>query len=231
MKPLIIVHDIYFSSKQFLEQYCRGIIQGYHDGEMMRDNDRSFFLSLIATRHHAPEQKIIPGKENDIVGIRVRHDSPYGSTLIFQNQIFVVYRDGEEIDVSWRKCCSGFSPKSSLNSAMRRAVVDDTHGFKLARFATPPVHCEATGVLLEWKDAQVDHFPITFASLRDNFLLLDSGSVNYEAVPLSHDPRGGVIMRDEIQRTRWRQYHRAFSTLRIVTIEENRKSWRHKDAI
>lgn len=223
-----------FASAAALERRCREIVSGYADGEMASHAHVMFLLDLILCRHERPDEKILPGLEDELVGIKIRHSSGhaiYGKSKTNVNHTFVCYANGHEIDFSWKKCCSGWSRKAQATSAMRRAISDQVAQYKRWRYANSggSVTCDASGKPLPWGDAAVDHWPVTFAYLRDSFLARES--LELESVKTESDPVCGVAMKDTGLRSRWQAFHDAAKTLRLVSVKENGVSWRNEGAI
>jgi hypothetical protein len=221
-----------FASKAALERYCRTIIERYGDGEVMRDEDGMFFLSLILERHDCPQDKIIIGLEDEVIGVRVRHNSGYrlyGASETNVNHLFVAYAGGFERDFSWKKCCLGFRPEAVATGAMRRAVWEQVAAYKKLRFLAGSVTSDSSGEPLDWSSARVDHYPKTFAWMRDTFLTKEGLSL--ADVATKSDPEVGVSMADDCLRERWAVYHDATKTLRLVSVRENETSWREEGAM
>jgi len=232
MASSVTVRGNVFASKAALERYCRTVIGRYREGEVMRDEDGIFFLSLILERHDCPEDKIIVGLEDEIIGIRVRHNSGYrlyGAAETNVNHLFVAYAGGFERDFSWKKCCHGFKPEAVATAAMRRAVWEQVAAYKRLRFLAGSVTSDSSGEPLDWPSARVDHFPKTFAWLRDTFLAGESLAL--AGIATKSDPAVGVAMADDGLLERWAAYHDAHKTLRLVSARENEISWREKGAI
>lgn len=223
-----------FASKAALERHCREIISRHGDGEMMRQEDSVFFLSLILERHDRPDEKIIPSLEDSVVGIRVRHNSGYrlyGNCETNVNHLFVVYDGGHERDFSWKKCCSGFRPEAIATTAMRRAVWEQIAAYKKLRFLAGSVTSDSDGLPLDWPSAVVDHYPKTFAWLRDTFLAGESLTLASVATKSDQRHGVGVVMANDWLRERWVAYHDANRTLRLVSVKDNETSWRKEGAI
>jgi len=223
-----------FASATALQRRCREIVAGYADGEMASRDHAMFLLDLILKRHERPDEKILPGLEDEVAGIRIRHHSGhaiYGKSATNVNHTFVAYAGGLEIDFSWKKCCTGFSRAALANQAMRRAIGDQVAQYKRWRYASGSgsVTCDADGSPLPWGEARVDHWPVTFAYLRDSFLAREG--VELEAIETVSDPVCGVAMKDTGLRARWQAYHDAAKTLRLVSAKENGVSWRNQGAI
>jgi hypothetical protein len=212
-----------FASKAALERHCREMVAACGDGEMMPDS--GFMLNMIRQMHHSPWEKILPGLEDQVVGVRVRHESAAGLICYaVKNHTFVAYASGLELDFSWVKCCKGFSVRSWGNEAMRRAVHKDILAYKKLRFRSGSVVSDASGAALTWERCQVDHYPVTYAELRDRFLA--GRGMGLQQVGTSNDPMGGSLLADEEFANSWVLFHQANATLRLVTPEENQTSWR-----
>lgn len=225
-----VVGGIEFALQRDLVEHCRSAVSATADGDMIACSD--FMLNLIRQRHREPDEKILPGLEDEIVGVRVRHES---AKKILQkagrNHTFVVYRGGLEISFSWVQCCEGFrDARGWLTQAMRRAVDRDIRSYKKLRFAaSSSLVSDASGVPITWGTCQVDHFPVTFAKLRDDFL--EHWPAPAESVLLTQDDKGGWVLGDAEFERCWGLYHQSHCTLRLVTPEENKTSWRSDGAI
>jgi len=222
----LIVAGVQFSSKAALERHCRKTVEACSDGEIMPDS--AFMLNMLRQMHHSPWEKILPGLEDQVMGVRVRHESAAGLIrYAVKNHTFVAYSTGMELDFSWVKCCRGFSVRSWSNEAMRRAVHKDIVAYKTLRFRHGGVVSDASGAALTWDRCQVDHFPVTYAELRDRFLA--KIGVSLERVATLNDPMGGSLLADEQFANAWVLFHQANATLRLVTPEENQTSWKEPD--
>lgn len=220
------VAGVRFASKAALERHCRELVSACGDGEIMPAS--AFMLNMLRQMHHSPWEKILAGLEDQIIGVRVRHAS--AARLIryaVKNHTFVAYDSGMEIDFSWVKCCRGFSVRSWGNEAMRRAVHKDIVSYKKMRFSRGSVVSDASGTALTWDRCQVDHYPVTYAELRDRFLA--DRCVSLELVETLNDPMGGSLLADEEFAKAWVLFHQANATLRLVTPEENQLSWKEPD--
>ena len=231
----VVIGSAEFSSRTALERHARSVVEKYASGELMSDEDRDFMLNLIQARHKKPETKILQGLEDQIVGVKVRHGDGlphYGTAVTNRNHCFVAYADGGEIDFSWKRCCTGdFSHDDDVNRAMRRAVAPQVHDYKILRFGPHrggSVTCDATGVAVAWNECQIDHYPLTFVAVRDRFLAAEQTTI--AAIQVKPDGRGGCVMADDGLLLRWQLFHQAEATLRLVSTEENRRSWRTEGA-
>lgn len=224
--PRIVVAGVPFDSKAALERHCRELVSRCGDGEIMEES--GFMLNLLRQLHYAPWEKLLPGLEQQVVGVRVRHESAVGKILYaIKNHTFVAYDCGLEIDFSWVKCCRGFSVRSWGNEAMRRAVHKDIVAYKKLRFLKGSVVSDASGCPLTWGRCHVDHYPVTYAELRDAFLAKQE--MTLDEVETANDPMGGSVLADPTFEFLWVAYHQSNATLRLVTPEENQTSWKETD--
>lgn len=230
----VVIGGVSFRNNAELKRHVAAIVSAKADGELLPEAEFGFVVDLIRRRHAAPDEKLIPSLADQVVGIRVRHQSgcpQWGRSKTNVNHLFVVYADGSEIDFSWRRCCENdFSPERDADQAMRRAVVPDIIAYKKERFL--PVGgqrtCAVTGADLSWGTCQVDHWPLTWVAIRDRFLA-DEG-VGLGDVAVTKHPLGGHILADARFAERFIGFHRREAKLRLVTAEVNRKSWRDKEA-
>lgn len=230
------VCGVEFGSAKAAVEHTRAIVSSYEDGQMMSGEHARFMLDLIARRHDEPNEKLVPGRIDQIVGIRVKHQSgcpQFGRSKTNVNHCVVVYADGHEIDFSWKSCCEGtFSDARDADHAFRRAVEPQVREYKRRRFfaigGLPT--CDATGVPLTFEGCQVDHHPLTWKALVARFLEQEGISLNgVKTVPVV--PEGGCVIADSELEDRFASFHESNATLRLVTPEVNRRSWRDDDAI
>lgn len=235
IKKPIAVLGISFKSAAALTRHTRAIVERYGDGQMMSEQDFRFLADLIIRRHDAPDEKFLPGRIDEVIGIRVRHESgmpKMGRTASNRNHCYVVYENGDEIDFSWKKCCEGsFSAARDADHAFRRAAEPHVRSYKRRRFL--PVGgnptCDATGVALSRDGCQVDHWPLTWTAVRDRFLATEG--LKLEDVKTIESPEGGCTIADAGIAERFLRHHEATATLRLVVTAVNRRSWRDKEAI
>jgi hypothetical protein len=220
-----LVGGFQFDSKTQLTIFARSIVESYDDGELMSDDDRDWFITLIRERHDSPGEKLLDGK--DVVGIRVCHESAadrlHWGKNSGGNHTVVVYSD-REIDFSWLKCCRGFSAEEAATGAMRKAVAFQIMRYKHGVFgAVRSVTCPVSGEPLSFDTCQVDHWPRLFCDIRDDFL--DAEGVRLGDVAVQGDPKGGSLMAFKEQEDRWAKYHNANASYRLVSPAVNRSTW------
>lgn len=230
------VCGVAFGSAKAAVDHTRAIVASYEDGQMMSADHRAFMFDLIARRHNEPDEKLVPGRIDQIVGIRVRHQSgcpQFGRSKTNVNHCVVVYADGQEIDFSWKSCCEGtFSDARDADHAFRRSVEQQVRAYKKRRFFAVgglPA-CDATGVPLTFEGCQVDHHPLTWKALLSRFLEQEGVALDdIKTIPVV--PEGGCVLADADLADRFAAFHEANATLRLVTSAVNRRSWRDAAAI
>jgi hypothetical protein len=230
------VCGVWFKNPTRCVEYTRAIVASYTDGAMMSAEHAAFIFDLIVRRHDEPDDKLVPGRIDEIVGIRVRHQSgcpQFGRSKTNVNHCMVVYSDGQEIDFSWKKCCeASFSAARDADHALRRAAEPHVREYKRRRFSAVggmPA-CDATGVPLAFQSCQVDHYPLTWVAVRDRFLA--SNGITLESIEtVQVVPDGGCVLKDDELLRRFQQHHEAVATLRLVHTTVNQRSWRDSGAI
>lgn len=235
-KKSVAVCGVEFKSAAALARHTRSVIESYQDGQMMSSEHAAFVFDLIARRHDKPDEKLIPERIGELVGIRVRHQSgcpQFGKSRTNRNHCLVVYADGTEIDFSWVGCCTGsFSPERDANHALRRAAEPHVREFKKRRFMAVGGNptCDETGDALTWESCQVDHYPLTWAAMVDEFLAVEGIAIGDIPV-VSVVPEGGCRLADQEFAERFERFHQARATLRLVSTAVNQRSWRDDGAI
>ena len=203
---------------------------------MITRDDFQFLADLIIRRHKSPDEKFVPGRVEEVVGIRVRHESgapQFGNARTNRNHCRIVYSCGEEIDFSWKSCCEGsFSAARDADHALRRSAEPQVREYKRRRFSAVggmPT-CDETGEPLTFQSCQVDHYPLTWVALRDRFLAAESLRLE-DIKTVEVVPEGGCRLADSELSGRFQRHHMASATLRLVSIKVNQRSWRDKEAI
>ena len=218
-----------FPSKAALERHCRDIIEKYADGTFLIGGDELFMLRLVRERHCDPEAKLLSGKLDQIVGVKVFHESA-GDRLHWGkksggNHLVIVYQDGTEIDFSWLKCCRGFDAAAEASAAMRKAIADQVLWFKAGKFVgCDTVACEVSGEPVGRDDCDVDHHPRLFSELRDQFCR--SRGIELKDIAVGPDGRGGSSLSDGELAYDWMRFHARNARFRIVKSSINRVCWR-----
>jgi hypothetical protein len=204
-----------FTAKAHAEQRARSILHGGPVPRCLTGNEAAFVADLLALHARATE-KIGPG----IRGLWVKGNL-YGAAGFFIERV-----DGTWMDFSYKKCLTPQTIRTQALQAMRRAIAEQVHAFKVSAYtegsvALRLVRCAISGELLPWEDAHVDHaYPDTFVALVDAFLAGRRETVDHVSVA-PHPSGQGVILGDAGWALAWQAYHRERAVLRIVKARIN----------
>lgn len=157
----------------------------------------------LVEAHPRAEVKKAPG----IVGFSVRR---WGKS----SEVFLHYRDGTAVGISWLKCCGKISERDEIRGAYREAVDD-----QIAPLRRPGMH--------------VDHVaPMTFAHIVELF-----EAEHGEASPADLDEcpalPGAEYAQErnrllEPRRSLFAEFHRSRAVLEVVTPRENLSTRRRR---
>lgn len=187
----------------------REILNQYHIGETVSLEDEKFLRDLLNSHPHA-QQKIGPG----ILYFTVEMDSLWKRSKHFS----IVRIDGTSTDFSYLKCIT--RPKNNLSvfcQAARSAISDQITDWKRSQWlANTEVSCSICGKQLEFRSCHVDHYPLRFNKLIQNFIQfydIDILSVAY-VDPKDNDL--GRSFKDLEFSHSFAQFHSANMTLRLT---------------
>lgn len=212
------IGGVTFRAKQQIVQHVRGILDRTLIGAMLDPIEFAFMLDLLQ-RHPWAARKIGVGVRAMRVDLNT-HWKPY--------RMFTLIRtDGSETDFSYRACIYPTSADADLRKACRHAVVEDVLAFKRKAFEAHAnefneVCCAASGELVAWNEAHVDHAPPwTFRAIVDAFIR--SANIDVSAAPLagSEDNECQRRFADPDLAERFRKFHNERACLRVVTKAAN----------
>ncbi len=199
-----------FTKKADLVVRLRGIVADYPDNTRLNDNDLAFVLAIL-DRHPNAESKIGCGVDSMVV---------LTNPVYRNNRGFYLNRhDGTGTDWSWNECLRATPHISKVIQAMRFLVEPQTIAFKRNFFGTKESVCELTGETIAFVGSHVDHVPpLTFAKLAADFF--DEYGLNPADLLLRDefgDNKYTVDLDDDSLSSRWIEYHRSRSVLRVVS--------------
>lgn len=211
-----LVLGVYYPTYASLRRECKSRLEKYVDKKPgdLNEDDFEWFLCLIKEMHPYKDEKLC----RPVVAIR--RYKRYG---MGQNNLLLIYDDGSSCPFSWNKCCKGKTAGDmvSIRQAMRAAVADQTvavmnEAFRFRKIIT----CPMTGELIERHEAHVDHGPpYRFADIARMFLARHG--ITPDALPLADDPQGGAILAPGEIAESWREFHKQYSRLRVVSARWN----------
>lgn len=193
-----------YRTKKAVEERCRDILYG------RVPIDHAFLLDLLG-RHTNAKQKIGCG----VLRFEVRRE------VRFETSCFWLVRvDGSETDWSFKQCITAKSRRTKVLAAMRGAVVDQVISFRKGVFAAAngkPV-CAVTGQALDLRNCHVDHHPLSFLTLAEDWVQHD-----WDGIVIEENVDRSVIakMLDPKQISSWQSYHQKWAELRLVTQAVN----------
>lgn len=149
--------------------------------------------------------------------------------------------DGSHMDVSWRRCAQnlwriqtcgrGLAEKTvwrrTVLKTLRNTIQPQLMAFRqqYLRHHHGYYYDALTGKRLPAKQATVDHYPISFSQIADEWLDQIGGIDN---VKLKDDQNyKGRVFSDPNQKDAWLTYHQKRARYRIVTADENEKLKAH----
>lgn len=208
----------FFPSVAAASLFYSALLKRYSTGEahVLEGQDADDVLALPFCHYNAAE-KIGAGIES--VGVMKKSFNAY--SFVF-NQVGVL----QPVDFSYKKCF-GTSPlpRDFFRAACRASVTEAVAAVKRQYFTESQnsaglVPCRATGALISFADAHVDHvLPKSFAQLVDDFLAqypVDLTQVKY--VDLES---GGKGFKDPSMAESFRKWHAEHAVLRVISRAEN----------
>lgn len=183
-----------------------------HIRELMKDFDpsNSIWMDLLL-RHPNRAEKIGAGVKAFFLSLNPVNGQSH--------QLNIRRLDGSIEHFSWLKCIDGYnrSPKAMLLSAMRLAVSPQTQAFK----DKSGIKCE----ICEKEERSrvlrhVDHFPLSFQELSNNFLASETDlPVDFADCPKSN---AAMFKYDDKEfAARWVSYHLEHARYRMLCVSCN----------
>ncbi len=215
-----------FPTKIELQEFIKGILYQYQDGQHLSDSDFEFMLEVL--KHH-PDFKIKNGV--GIKAIFVKQNPVYKSTRCF----WILRQDDSETDFSYLECLKATSHEKKFINACRSAIEPYTQEFKRNFFdglKGEIYHCPYTNEPLSFLGSHVDHKkPKTFQQIVNNFLKEYAIDVNQVKIKGSEiDNEYQDTFEDEEIKRLWVAYHNLHAELRIISAKANLSLIKKDDA-
>jgi hypothetical protein len=212
-----------FQSKKEAQEYFRMEISSRDVGTEITSQEEFFAdIRSLIERHPEREQKVGVGIEAFIV----RLDDNRNKMLWLRRT------DGSSTDFSYITCIrgNGMSLRQEFAEAARKTVEPHITEFRddyVRRFMNPDgqIPCEETGVLMNIKDSHVDHFPVTFQTLVDQFLDQTSIGLTRNILSAPADRQTHTSFVCPKTAAMFLDFHRSNATLKVVhkTVNLKRK--------
>jgi hypothetical protein len=216
--PVDLGHRSFRTQKE-AQEYFRGEIAKRVVGAVIT-SDEEFFQDVRALieRHSERDQKVGVGIDAFIVKL----DETKNKMLWLRRT------DGSSTDFSYLKCISGrgMTLYSEFTKAARVAIRPDIDECRDAYFrqhgnSDGQAPCEQTGELMAVGDCHVDHFPISFKDLVDQFLKQTGIVPSREILSAPADRQTFTSFTCEKTAAHFVQYHRENAKLMVVHKQVN----------
>ncbi len=198
-----------FPSKKGATSKIRSILNSGKFGRTLEVDEEIVVLDLLSY-HPTAREKIGPG----VLRIEVRSVPGDRSGRAF----WLVRKDGEEVDFSYKKCISAPSQRTLLLDAMRDEVRRHIESFKSRRLGEGQICCAVTGEKFEG-DIHVDHMaPDTFIVLSQAWLELrglDELAIELKKATVGRELSDPALAED------WYKYHEEHARLQLVLPSVN----------
>ena len=200
------IGSIIFPSKKEAHNYTQERLKTHGFGTVdVTDSDFEFLCDLIRS-HPDADRKIGCGIKQFILS-----KDACSSAFRPSYHTRFIRVDGSSEDFSWVKCCGTSitrTPKSRLNEALRASTTNQILTTK--RNGICCVCGKSDGILC------VDHYPITFKELTDNFLRDYPVGTNPKSFDKDSDSRDIFREKDRVFREAWQHYHEVNAGLRVL---------------
>lgn len=217
-KQSIIINKISFETKKAAAEYIREILNNRELHLPLNDADTSFLLDLL-TYHPNYKEKL----GNGITSISIRLDE-YGRN----NQFYITRNDGSTTDFSYLTCLQQRDTSSIIlfKEAARNAIHTQITDYKKEYFkqnqnSEGEVFCEETNRRVGYRECDVDHHPMSFNSIVENFIQLNTIDVNQVEYGGYGDNEQRKSFVDKAIANSFSDYHQEIAILRIVSTEAN----------
>lgn len=172
----------------------------------------SFFFDLFQNHPHAERKRVA---EIEDIFIRIGYAGTY--------QMGYILPDGMKDTISWVSCVSGKAKPHCqlLARAMRQAIIPQIHQFK----DTQPQVC---AICAATANLTVDHFPIKFRTIKEQFLAETEYPIPTEFTKTS--AALDCFRRDDfVFQQEWERFHESRASYRILCLTCNLSSEHNGD--
>lgn len=217
-KFFITIQSQYFSTKKSLIEKCKKILNSYKDGNKLNLSDELFMIDFFTQL--AKNNKL---KGQKIVEVYVRKSKKFPNL-----QFWIKRENGTETDISYLNCISPRKKIDEISDACRRAVESIITEYKFKHIY--PTTSDLSGHSIVCPDeAEVDHYDMDFVELVNNWISQNGGEEKiYSKINETEDGSEITEFTDSTLVESFIQYHKLYTHLRLITVEENRKRKRKK---
>ncbi len=199
--------------------------------------------------HSQPLDKYLTGKKLDVVDAILKNHDNYEQKVgcgkykigVQQCEInprnlhfYIKREDGTTTDFSYYKAISPVGKESRVKEALRHIVREDTMWYKINYFRQNAdrlgkVKCAETGLKIDKKSSNVDHYPVQFDEIVYDWFIINRLSL--KDIELKDDGDNTLIeeLVDEEMADAFRRYHKEVATYRVVLDKVNQQRPRAKN--
>lgn len=155
-----------FKTKKDLQMYCKDILNSYENDTL--EGEDFELVNDVFKMHPRYEQKVNGCSD------KIRVETSEVNAL--QNQFMVYRSDGVVLDFSYYKAISGYSYETKVKETLRSVIIDQQNSFR-KNFILENMDrkgyilCEETGLKMKPKEAHVDHYPLQFEEIVEEWFL------------------------------------------------------------
>lgn len=219
----VILERRSFQSQKEAQEYFRMEISSREVGTEITRQDEFFTdVRSLIERHPERDQKVGVGIEAFIVQLDDNRNK----------MLWLRRTDGSSTDFSYITCIrgTGMSLRHEFAEAARQAVKPHITEFRddyVRRFVNSDgqIPCEETGVMMDIENSHVDHFPVTFQTLVDQFLAQTEIIPTRDILTAPADRQTHTCFVCSKTASMFLDFHRSHATLKVVheTVNLKRK--------
>lgn len=186
-----------------------------HEAELEKPLwDFDFWMDLLS-RHPSAHEKIGCG----IVSFKVTLNK------YRQRGVYATRWDGTPADFSYTKCLRPPTPRELFAKTLRHAIEDQVVAFRESVFnGSETIICPINRKAVTRDQVNVDHeLPYRFETLVQKFTIDEKVDLKSPPVAPSIDGEIGRRLSDPTLEIRWREFHRKYAKLRVISTEAHRK--------
>lgn len=211
-----------FTSKEAIKKHVQAIFAAYEPGEILSEIHFNFVYDLL-NWHPSASQKIGCG----ISQIAIHIPKPWKA-----KGFLAIRNDGTTTDFSYKICLNPQLAEHDMKvrDAFRYAIVSQVVALKKEAFRfSSLIVCPVTQQEIDWDSSHVDHHPIPFIDLYEQYLQ-ESGISVKDIVLNPHGDNSALPheLADKRLERDWQRWHHQNAGLRVISASENIRLGAHR---
>ncbi len=211
------INDNTFSSKKDVQAKAKEILYDNSINSFLNQEQFEFMVEYFKLFHHEWTYKS---------GIGIKAIQRIVPRKYKRNRAFQILRkDDSTTDISYYiDRISKPDLKRAFSSALRLIVQPQIIEFKTARFRNKSVSiCEVSNQKITFNNCDVDHYSPTFKELVEKFMKEFQIDIKEDMFPKQRDNQTEYELTDEAIKNNFYAFHKKHATLRLTTIQANRR--------